>query len=330
MRLAFELSESSAMKTVFFGTPNYATGSIRALLSSGIEVSLICTRPPRRAGRGRRSTPTPVAELGHQLEIPVITPERLDADAIERIQSVGADAFVVVAYGRFIPDALLDHPLLGVLNIHPSLLPKHRGPSPVASAILNGDSHSGATVMLLDEGMDSGPILMQSAPVQITPDDRCDALTERLFALGSEMLPDALTRLASGEIKAREQNHADATVTKLIRKEDGQIDWRDSADRIVRMNRAFHPWPGTATTWRGQPFKVVDAAPADVSPAATTRAAPGTVFKGDDGEVYVVAGHGSSLKLVTVQQAGRRAMAVSDFVIGQPEFVGSQLGAEST
>ena len=328
MQLACELSESSAMKTVFFGTPNYATGSIRALLSSGIEVSLICTRPPRRAGRGRRLTPTPVAELGNQLKITVITPERLDADAIERIQSVGADAFVVVAYGRFIPNALLEHLPLGVLNIHPSLLPKHRGPSPVATAILDGDSHTGATVMLLDEGMDSGPILMQSAPVQITPEDRCDALTERLFALGSDMLPDALTRLASGEITARQQNHDEATITALIRKEDGQINWRDSADRITRMNRAFHPWPGTATTWRGQPFKVVDATPANVLPA-TTRAASGTVFKGDDGEVYVVAGNGSSLKLVTVQQAGRRAMAVSDFVVGQPEFVGSQLGAES-
>ena len=314
------------MKTVFLGTPNYATASIRALLRSEIEVSMICTRPARGAGRGRVATPTPVAVCGDDLGIPVITPERLDRGATEEIRGVGADVFVVAAYGRFIPAELLSLPRLGVVNIHPSLLPKHRGPSPVVTAILDGDRSTGVTIMLLDEGMDTGPILMRSSPIEIGSRERCDSLTERLFDVGSQLLPRALSELASGELVPRAQDDSAATVTRLIRKSDGVIDWRCSADSIARMNRAYYPWPGTVTTWRGQSLKVLDV---ETTSDSVERAGcePGLVFERGDG-IFVAAGDGSLLRLVMVQAAGRRAMAARDFALGRPDFIGSQLGAQ--
>ena len=316
------------MNTIFFGTPDFAIASIRALRNAEINVSMICTRPARRAGRGRKLTPTPVSQFGNELGIPVIAPARFDPETIDAIRTVSADAFVVAAYGRFIPPELLAIPPLGVVNIHPSLLPKHRGPSPVATSILNGDRSTGVTIILLDEGMDTGPILAQSQPVEISNDDRQDVLTERLFAIGAQMLPDVLSALQSGELVPRHQDDAAATVTQLIRKEDGLVDWNASATRIVRMNRAYHPWPGISTTWQGELLKLIDIELAvDVTPPLHIE--PGVVFKGNRGGVYVSTDRKCAVRLVTVQIAGRRAIPIDQFVIGKPEFIGSQLGAES-
>ena len=315
------------MNAIFFGTPDYANASLRALLDAGFEVPLICTRPARRAGRGRTLTPTPVANFGNQLGIPVITPDTLDVATAATIREIHADVYVIVAYGRFIPGELLATPPLGGVNIHPSLLPRHRGPSPVATAILNNDESTGVSIMLLDEGMDTGPILAQSQPVEISSDLRCDALTERLFEMGAGMLPDVLRDYGAGKLTPRPQNDAHATVTSLIRKDDGNIDWSASADRIVRMNRAYHPWPGTSTSLHRETFKVIDAENC-AHTTAMPRLDPGTVFRSDDGSVCVAAGLGSSVKLVTVQAAGRRAISASEFANGRPDFIGSRLGCE--
>ena len=191
-----------AMRAICFGTPNAAIASFRALLGAGIDVPMICTRPARRAGRGRIIAPSPVEIFGNGLGIPVITPRALDAEAVATIRGIEADVYVVVAYGRFIPGELLSVPRLGVVNVHPSLLPKHRGPSPVATAILENDESTGVSIMLLDEGMDTGPILAQSESVSISSDVRCDALTEHLFDLGAEMLPDGFARLRGRETHA--------------------------------------------------------------------------------------------------------------------------------
>ncbi len=315
------------MNTIFFGTPDFAKASIRALLDAGIRVSMICTRPARRAGRGRVLSPTPVAELGDELGIPVIAPERFDSTALAAIKAVGANVFVVVAYGRFLPSEILSIPRLGVVNIHPSMLPLHRGPSPVATTILDGDRFTGVTVMLLDEGMDTGPILAQSEPLEISGDDRCDLLTEKLFGIGAEMLPKALRGLASRALVPRSQDDGEATVTRLIKKEDGIVRWGHPAEQIVRMNRAFHPWPGTSTTWVNGLFKLVDVELGS-GVSVPTGVEPGSVFAREGGGVFVCAGGGSAVRLVTVQVAGRRAMSVEEFVVGHPEFVGSRLGAE--
>ena len=315
------------MRAIFFGTPNAAIASLRALLEAGIEVPLICTRPARRAGRGRVLSPIPAENFGVDSGIPVITPQALDAEAVATIRQVEADVYVVVAYGRFIPTELLSAPRLGVVNIHPSLLPRHRGPSPVATAILEGDASTGVSIMLLDEGMDTGPILAQCEPMSISSDVRCDALTEHLFELGAGMLPDVLKDYCAGKVSPRPQIESEATVTRLLTKVDGEIDWEAPADRIVRMNRAYHPWPGTSTFWGGEVFKIVDVEIVDgVIPVSELDA--GSVFRADDGSVCVATGFGSSVRLVTVQAAGRRAISAVEFANGRRDFVGSRLGAE--
>ena len=315
------------MRAIFFGTPNAAIASLRALLDAGIEVPMICTRPARRAGRGRVLSPTPVEVFGKDSGIPVFTPQALDDEAVAKIRAVEADVYVVVAYGRFIPGELLSAPRLGVVNVHPSLLPRHRGPSPVATAILDGDESTGLSIMLLDEGMDTGPILAQSEPVRIASAIRCDALTELLFEMGADMLPEVLRDYGSGEVTPRPQVEADATVTRLLRKADGEIDWEATADRIVRMNRAYHPWPGTSTSWLGDALKIVDVEVGDDVDAGSSSGA-GTVYRAGDGSVCVAAGSGSSVRLVTVQVAGRRAISAIEFVNGRGDFIGSRLGAE--
>ena len=318
------------MNTIFFGTPTPAAKTLTALLATPATatIDLVCTRPPSRIGRGRRREPTPVATIAAQHGIPTYTPNRLDADAIDRLKAIAADVYIVVAYGRFIPDALLDHPRHGIVNIHPSLLPRHRGPSPVTTAILDGDATTGTTVMRLDAGMDTGPVLAQSDPVPITPDTRADELTARLFDLGATMLPDVLERLAAGMVTPQPQDERLATVSRLIRKEDGVVDWHQPADRIVRMNRAYHPWPGTSTTWNGDSLKLVDvdAAPATNDNADADTAAPGTVYRSPHGSIDVRAGDGTSVRIVTLQAPGRRALPARDFVAGRPELIGARLG----
>ncbi len=311
------------VKAVFFGTPGFSIASIRALELSTVEVAMVVTQPARRAGRGRSLKPTPVAEYAADTEVNLIVPQELNADAVASIEATGADVYVVVAYGKFIPDALLQVPELGVVNVHPSLLPRHRGPSPVATAMLEGDECTGVSVMQLDSGMDTGPILAQSDPVPIGDDMRCDELTQRLFEIGAEMLPNTLAGLQSGEILPRPQVEVDASVTKSLRKEDGRIAWNESAQRLVRMNRAFHPWPGTFTSWHGQLLKIVDLRISDST--APIGAFPSTVFRSSDGKVCVSVADGA-VELVTIQLAGRRAIAAEQFAIGYPEFVGSQLG----
>ena len=315
------------MRAIFFGTPNAAIASLRALLGAGIEVPMICTRPARRAGRGRVLSPTSVEIFGIDSGIPVITPQALDAEAVATIRQVEADVYVVVAYGRFIPPELLLAPRLGVVNIHPSLLPRHRGPSPVATAILENDESTGVSIMLLDEEMDAGPILAQSEPESISSDVRCDALTERLFEMGAGMLPDVLRGYGAGKVIPRPQIEAEATVTRLLTKVDGEIDWEASADQIVRMNRAYHPWPGTSTFWGGEVFKIVDV---EIGEGVNSESEldAGSVFWADDGSVCVAAGFGSSVRLVTVQASGRRAISAVEFANGRRDFIGSRLGAE--
>ena len=207
------MRESESMRTVFFGTPSYSIASIRALKRAGIEVSLVCTRPAQRSGRGKVATATSVAQYAEKAGIPVITPNKIDGDALDAIGAVGADALVVVAYGRLIPAVLLNACRLGAVNIHPSLLPRHRGASPVVTAILEGDAYTGVTLMQLDEGMDTGPILAQSDQVPITPETRCELLTNRLFELGSEMLPGVLCDLDAGILPPQPQDDSAATVT---------------------------------------------------------------------------------------------------------------------
>ena len=318
-----------SLNLVFMGTPAFATPTLGALLEAGHNVAGVFTQPDRRAGRGRRLTPPPVKTFAQERGIPVFQPASLrdDADVVAQLARLAPDAIVVAAYGLFLPAEILELPKLGCLNIHPSLLPKHRGPSPVVSAMLEGDAITGVTIMLLDEGMDSGPVLAQTE-TPIGDDEMADALTARLFADGAALLIRTLDSWASGELSPTPQNDADATFTQRLTREDGRLDWTQSAESIERRVRALTPWPGAFTTWRGRTVKAlrVRSEELGVRSEGGGEREPGTVVALGDGRVAVVCGQGA-LELAELQMEGRRRAASADFVAGYRDFIGATLGA---
>lgn len=309
---------------MFFGSPEEAVPALRSVISSGHQVAAVYTRPDRPAGRSRKPRPTPVRAAAEEIGLRVETPAGLrGADAQRGLADTGADAFVVVAYGRFLPPEVLAMPRLGVVNIHPSLLPRYRGPSPVATAILEGAEETGVTLMLLDEGMDTGPILKQSAPVGLDGSERLGELTARLFEIGAEMLPETLDGLKDGSIAPTPQDEAQATVTRLVDKEDGRIDWARSAVEIDRQIRAYDPWPGAFATWDGRTLKMLDVA---VSPPdAPAGGQPGRVSVRDR-RIFISTGSGA-LEVLSLQLEGKRATPARDFLNGNPGFDGVRLGS---
>ena len=316
------MSNTGALNVVFMGTPAFAVPALDALVDAGCKIVGVYTQPDRRAGRGRRLAASPVKQAAIERGLPVFQPASLrrDVDARAHIASLAPDIIVVVAYGLFLPAETLAVPPLGALNIHPSLLPKHRGPSPVATALLQGDATSGVTLMLLDEGMDSGPIIAQRE-TYIGANDTAEDLTARLFKMGARLLADTLPGWRSGEIAPTPQREEDATITSLLTRQDGAIDWRQPAVQIARQVRAYYPWPGSFTHWNDRQLKVVWATAVDMADGG----APGTVVELPQG-VGVVTGAGTLL-LRRVQIEGRQAADIADFARGYREFVGSLLGA---
>ena len=246
--------------------------------------------------------------------------ELRNAYTVNDLAALDADAYVVAAYGKFLPDAVLTLPRLGVLNLHPSLIPKHRGPSPVATAILEGDEWSGVTVMLLDSGMDTGPILVQSDPVPVTGRDTQRTLTERLFNIGSALLPPTLDAYAKGEITPMPQDNSLATLSRLLKRADGRIDWGTTAIEIHRQVRAFDPWPGTSTTWKGQNLKILSALIGPEVPLS-----PGKVRRNSD-TLYIGTGLGQ-LEVLELQIEGKSRMSAEAFLRGYPDIEGATLNA---
>ncbi len=321
------------MRIIFFGSPREAAGSLEALILAGHDVVAVYTRPDRRAGRGRTNTPTPVKKFAESQDLPVFSPASLRDNTGERdrMESANADVFVVVAYGRILPADILQVPQMGVVNVHPSLLPLYRGPSPVVAAILDGQKQTGVTVMLLDEGMDTGPVLAQSPPVRLTGRERAARLQARLFKEGAAMLPTVLAGLQDGTTVPSPQDDSKATVTRLLKRSDGEIDWAKSAEQIDRMVRAYDPWPGTFTSWNGRGLKILDVEPmseAVAGPATEPGPGPGQE-KGKivirDGRLIIGTGTGP-LEITRLQLEGRQAVSADDFQRGQPEFDGATLG----
>ena len=309
------------MRVIFFGSPEEAAGALESLVSAGHEVAAVYSQPDRKAGRGRTKTPTQVKSYALEAGLLVFTPRGLrnNEEEEQRLRELDADVFVVVAYGRILPTELLGIPPMGVVNIHPSLLPLYRGPSPVVTAILDGRTEVGVTVMLLDEGMDTGPILAQSPPIKLSGTEKGAALQDLLFKEGAKMLPTVLEGLQDGSIIPQPQDDSFATVTSLLERSDGKIDWSASAESIDRMVRAYDPWPGTFTSWEGKGLKILDAKPVEVDSGGA--GAVSTV----DSQVFVGTGEGA-LELLRVQLEGRQAVAAADFMRGQPTFDGATLG----
>ncbi len=326
------------MRIIFFGSPREATGSLESLISAGHDVIAVYTRPDRRAGRGRANTPTPVRVFAEEQGLEVYTPSgfRDGSQERDRMQAANADVFVVVAYGRILPAGILELPPLGVVNVHPSLLPMYRGPSPVVTAILDGQTHTGVTVMLLDEGMDTGPVLAQSPKIRLTGRERAAELQARLFTEGAAMLPAVLAGLEDGTTTPTPQDDSKATVTRLLDRSDGEIDWSSSAERIDRMVRAYDPWPGTFTSWRGKGLKILgveflsDGDTGAMSGpgnefASGTGSSPGKVVV-RDGRLLIGTGSGP-LEVTCLQLEGRPAVPAGDFVRGRPDIDGATLGS---
>jgi methionyl-tRNA formyltransferase len=268
--------------------------------AAGHEVQLVVTQPDRPGDR-MKLTPPPVKTAAEELGLPVFQPERIrDAEVVERLRALAPDVIVVVAYGQIIPPSILAIPRHGVVNVHASLLPRHRGASPVAHAILAGDELTGVTIMRMDEQLDHGPILA-SREVEIATGEDAPHLTERLAAVGAEVLVETMARLDRDQVEERPQDHSAASVAPRLQKQDGELDWDRPAAEIVRAVRAFKPWPGVTLPFRGRRVKVLEAHSREGS------APPGEVVKVEGDWAYVGTKEGI-LVLMKVQLPGGRPM----------------------
>ena len=310
------------MRVVFMGTPAFSIPSLEALIQEGQEVVGVYCPPDESRGRRRWSaevSPVKQFALGRGLEVYQPTSLR-DPRALEALQRLQPDMIVVAAYGKILPPAVLAIPPLGCLNVHPSLLPRHRGPSPVVTAILQGDRTTGVSIILLDAGMDTGPLLAQSEE-QIRPKDTAPSLSGRLFRNGAKLLIEAIDLWVKGELQPMPQDADRASVTRLVAKEDGRVNWGDTAESVARMVRAYDPWPGVYTSWKGTRLKLLEV-------MALTNAAsdepPGTVVRYQASGVAVATGRGLIL-LRQIQLAGRRPLSAEEFCRGSRDFKGTRL-----
>ncbi|HLC23461.1 MAG TPA: methionyl-tRNA formyltransferase [Dehalococcoidia bacterium] len=318
------MSRLAWARVIFMGTPDFAVPCLQSLLATQHQVAAVYTQPDRPAGRGREPAASPVKRLAIASGIEVVQPVSLrDAPAIEKLAGFKPDVIIVAAYGLILPQAALDLPGHGVLNVHPSLLPRHRGASPIPGAILEGDPVTGVSIMLMDAGMDTGPVLAQET-ASIAAEDNALTLGTKLAAMAASMLPDALDGWVRGELKAVPQDASKATCSRLISKEDGEIDWRLPAVVLWRRVRAFYPWPGCYTRWQGKLIKIVEAAPIPQRVAGL----PGRVIALDPGSpgglVGVETGEGV-LGLLRLHMEGKKEAGAAEFVRGHRGFIGSQL-----
>ena len=301
------------------GTPDFAVPTLQCLSDSGAQVVGVYTQPDRPSGRGKRTAKSPVKLLAERLVLPVFQAETLSTEeARSEMEALHPDVIVVAAYGLILPGWTLSLPTHGALNVHPSLLPRHRGPAPVANAILEGDVETGVTIMMVEPEVDAGPIL-RTVKTLIDPSETTGRLTERLSNIGGDLLVETLRDWTAGLIKPKPQDQALATFSRKATKADGKIDWTLPADTIDRRIRAYHPWPGSFTTWSGRRLKIIEAAPigGEVGEPGLVSRAPGGIL------VQTGRGH---LTLHTVQPEGRRPMDINAFLAGHPEFVMSRLG----
>ena len=307
-------------KVVFMGTPSFAVPSLEAMAKHH-EVLAVVTQPDRPAKRGRKPTPSAVKQAALALGLPLLQPESLrHEEAVGQLRELQPVVMVVAAYGQILRPQVLSIPPAGVINVHPSLLPKYRGASPIVGALLAGEDETGVTVMLMDEGMDTGPILMQRT-VEISTEDTSGSLEERLAQLGAELLVETLPGWVGGRVEAKPQDDAKATYTRPIAKDDLLIDWAIPAIDIWRSVRAYSPSPGARTSWKGDQLKVLRARPLF---DWTRQGTPGQVLQ-ESSAAAVISGEGALL-LEEVQLAGKRVMGIEDFLRGQRDFIGSRLG----
>jgi len=294
------------LRLAFMGTPEFARVSLAALIAAGHDIACVYSQPPRPAGRGQRARPSPVQALAEEQRLPVRTPVNLRAPAEQAyFAGLGLDAAVVAAYGLILPRAILEAPRRGCLNIHASLLPRWRGAAPIQQAILAGDSETGITIMQMDEGLDTGPILLAER-LAISPADTGANLHDRLASLGARLIVDALERLSAGRLAASPQPSSGATYAAKLTREDGRLDWRRPASDLARRVRALSPWPGAWCEMGRERMKVLAAEP------VSTGGPPGRLL---DDRLTIACGEGA-LRLLTVQRPGKAPLEAAEFLRG--------------
>lgn len=302
------------MNLIFFGTPGFSLPALEQLANAGCRPALIVTTPDKPRGRGQRVTPTPVKTWAMAHGINVITPAKLDASAIDQIKALKPLVGVLAAYGKIIPKAVIDVFPKGVLNIHPSLLPKYRGASPIQTALLNGETLTGVSIMLLTAGLDEGPTIIQKQVV-IQNSENAGQLEARLAVIGAELLVQALPQWLNGQIQAKPQDNSQATFTKPIPKNAGKLDWSQPASVLANMVRAYTPTPGAYTILaiRGKPkwLKILASHAIEIN-----KKTPGTVFELDG--LPAVAAMDGALVLDLVQLAGKKPQTGAEFLNGYP------------
>lgn len=307
------------MRIVFMGSPQFALPSLSALMDEH-EVVGVFSQPDRPAGRGRTLKAPPVKQLAQQNGVPVSQPETLKgSQALTQLEAWQPRAIVVAAYGQILPPAVLELPPLGCLNVHASLLPRWRGASPVRAAILHGDDVTGVTIMKMDEGLDTGPILAQER-TEIGPEETAGQLEARLAQLGAEILLPTLANYAADELEPRPQDDTQATKAPVLKKRDGELEFSQPAAALERQVRAFQPWPGTFFHWQDQRLAVHKAHVAQGQPDLPA----GTTLELDGYPAVQTAA--DALVLEQVQPAGKRAMDGRSFLNGAQDFPGSQVG----
>ena len=323
------------LRIIYMGTPYFAVPALEALiegarpgsvLPEGYEIASVITRLDKPAGRGKEIIYSPVKQAALSHGIPVWQPGSLKRpENIEALAACKADLYIVAAFGQILPQAVLDQPRYGALNIHASLLPRYRGVSPISEAILQGDTQTGVTIMLIDAGVDTGPVLLKRS-IPIAEDDTTGSLTVKLAALGAEALLEALPLWVQGKITPQPQDEQKASYTHMLHKEDGEIAWNHPAALLAREIRAYTPWPSAYTYWRGKLLKIVSAHA--MMPEPAQEAKPGTVGlrkEGNQQVLSVVTGNGL-LAVDSLQLEGKKAMNAAEFIRGYPQIVGEVLG----
>ncbi|HXZ43138.1 MAG TPA: methionyl-tRNA formyltransferase [Terriglobales bacterium] len=311
---------SQSLNLVFCGTPAFAVPTLEKLLEAGFHLSLIVTQPDRPRGRGMELAPSPVKEKAFEFGLPIVQPEKIkdNAEFRGRLAAIPPDAIIVVGYGRMIPQWMIDLPRLGNINLHASLLPKYRGAAPIQWAIACGETITGVTTMRIDAGLDTGDILLQK-DVAIAPDDTAEVLSPRLARIGAELMIETLRGLMSGTVHPRPQDHLHATLAPTLRKEDGRIDFRRSAQEIWNRLRGFQPWPGAFSSFRGKNLNVWDARPVEKTAELGELAI-------EKNQLIVGCGNGTTLELLVVQPEGKKRMSSRDFIQGYRPRSGERLG----
>lgn len=309
------------MRVVFMGTPDFCVPMLQDLVSAGHEICLVVTQPDRPKGRSQKPQPPPVKVCANELGLEVLQPSRMDEPGVmEALQGAAADVMAVAAFGHILKKDILCLPRLGCVNAHASLLPRFRGAAPIQWVIASGDEVTGVSTMLMDEGVDTGDILL-AREVAIGPDDTGGSLHDKLSPVAAELMVETLAGLEAGSLKPVPQDESRATYAPMLNKKHGRIDWSFPAGELALRVRAFDPWPGTFTFYQGKQIKIIKAGSEDEN----SKKNPGEIIRADTDGIIVACGEGA-LRVLELQPPGKRKMTVGEYLAGHAMEIGACMG----